>query len=82
MNIDVINPDRIDFIVWSFTGDDSLNIEGKGLNYVQLGKTHHGLQCNHYGGTSKHRLIQRKMNQVAKLLSEVKFLNEINNREQ
>ena len=71
-----INPERIDFVVWSFEGDSSLNIEGDELIYVQLGKTHHGLQCAHRGDNPKHRLIQRKLNKVAKLLEEVKCLNE------
>lgn len=77
MSLENINPDRIDFIVWSFSSGDSFNIDGKNLTYVQLSKTHHGLQCNHEGGTAKHRLIQRKMNKVAKLLEEVELLNEV-----
>ena len=72
-----MNPERIQYVVWKYgKNQPEINIDGHDLNYAQLGETHHGVQCNHVGGTARHRLIQRKLKKIADLFKDINHLNE------
>lgn len=71
------NHDRIKYVVWHFgESQPEINIDGHELVYCQLGETHHGTQCNHVGGTSRHRLIQSKLKKITELFRDIDYLNE------
>lgn len=77
IDLNLYNPDKVKYVVWSFDDGVEINIDGNELVYCQLGKTHHGCQCNHNGDNPKHRLIQRKLKEVTELFRDIEVLNEI-----
>lgn len=71
-----MNPERIKYVVWKFgENEPEINIDGHELVYSQLGNTHHGMQCNHVGGTEAHKLITEKCKQITELFKEIDNLN-------
>lgn len=51
------------------------DIEGEDLQYADMSPSHHGVQCNHIGGTMEFDLILEKCKQISTLMKEVMFLN-------
>lgn len=71
-----MNPDRIHYVVWKFGNDQpEINIDGRDLIYSQLGKNHHGMQCNTGGDDERHQQIIEKCKQITELFREIESLN-------
>lgn len=54
---------------WNF------DIEQENLVYADCAPTHHGLQCNHIGGTPEHVEIMSLCDQIVELMKKVDALN-------
>lgn len=57
--------------------NSSFDIEQKNLTYAQIGTTHHGLQCNHRGGTKKYNEIMKLCVQITDAIKKIDELNTI-----
>lgn len=55
--------------VWSF------DIEHKDLIYADFSPSHHGLQCNHTGGTPEYSEIMVLCDQVIELIKKIDVIN-------
>ncbi len=53
----------------------NFDIEQENLIYSDCSPTHHGLQCNHVGGTPEHGEIQNLCSQVVDLIKKIDALN-------
>jgi hypothetical protein len=65
-------------IEWQNTGQ--FDIENEELTYVQLGGTHHGLQCNFKGSEPMYEIILKKCKEVTRIIQEIDSLN--NNKDE
>jgi hypothetical protein len=50
------------------------DIDGRDLIYTDV-KSHHGLQCNHIGGTPEHNRIIELCKQVSELMKQIHSIN-------
>jgi hypothetical protein len=59
---------------WNF------DVEQENLIYSDCAPTHHGLQCNHIGGTEKHTQILELCSQMVEIIKKIDELNTLPER--
>lgn len=59
-------------------GQWNFDIESENLIYSDCSPTHHGLQCNHPGGSKEYTEIMKMCDQVVDLM---KKIDELNNKD-
>jgi hypothetical protein len=70
-----MNANKNYIIVKSPTKKDWFDIEQENLSYSDCSPTHHGLQCNHLGGTKEHTEILALCKEVVNLVKKIDKLN-------
>jgi hypothetical protein len=55
----------------------NFDIEHSELNYADCSPTHHGLQCNHMGGSEKYIEIQGLCKELVNIIKKIDVLNSI-----
>lgn len=68
-----------DYVLRAHILRDNLNfdIEHPELNYADCSPTHHGLQCNHMGGSETYNEIQELCQELVKIIKRIDELNTI-----
>ncbi len=69
------------FVKSKLGANTTFDIEQGNLMYADFSPTHHGLQCNHVGGTPEYEEIQKLCLQVVDLIKKIDILN-VDNPEQ
>ncbi len=68
-----------DYILRKHKIGESINfdIEHDELNYADCSPTHHGLQCNHMGGSETYNEIQELCVELVNIIKKIDKLNNI-----
>lgn len=71
------NTSNYTFRKHKLNGNICFDIEQENLIYSDCTPTHHGLQCNHVGGTPEHDELLKRCDEVVRLLKIIDKLNNI-----